>query len=98
MRKLKKIIQFDWDKANSGKNWESHKVSDEECEEAFFDQNKKMLKDVVHSGDEERFILLAQTKANRILFIVFTTRGEKIRVISARDLNKKEKNLYEKSN
>jgi len=98
MKKLKKIIQFDWDKANSGKNWESHKVSDEECEEAFFDQNKKMLKDVVHSGDEERFILLAQTKANRILFIVFTTRGEKIRVISARDLNKKEKNLYEKSN
>ena len=98
MKKLKKIIQFDWDKANSGKNWKSHKVSDEECEEAFFDQNKKMLKDAIHSGDEERFILLAQTKAIRILFIVFTTRGEKIRVISARDLNKKEKNLYEKSN
>lgn len=98
MKKLKKFIQFDWDKANSGKNWKNHKVSDEECEEAFFDQNKKILRDVIHSGEEERFILLAKTKIDRILFIVFTARSEKIRIISARDLNKKEKYLYEKTN
>jgi len=97
MKRSRKIIQFDWDKGNSGKNWQSHKVSDEECEEAFFDPGKKVLKDAPHSLGEERFILLGRTIVSRILFIVFTLRNNKIRIISARDLNKKEKILYEKS-
>ncbi|MCX6789365.1 MAG: BrnT family toxin [Candidatus Gribaldobacteria bacterium] len=97
MKRSKKIIQFDWDRGNSDKNWQSHKVSDGECEEVFFDPGKKILKDVSHSLGEERFILLGRTTASRILFIVFTVRNNKVRIISARDLNKKEKNLYEKS-
>ena len=87
--------EFQWDKGNKGKNYQKHKVTDQECEEVFFDQTKKIFKDTLHSGKEERYILFGQTKESRILFIVFTIRHEKIRVISARDLNKKEKKLYE---
>lgn len=98
MKILDNTIEFQWDKGNKGKNYQKHKVTDQECEEAFFDQNKKILKDVLHSHHEERYILLAQTKQNRILFIVFTIRSNKVRVISARDLNKKEDRLYEEKN
>lgn len=87
--------EFQWDKGNKGKNYQKHKVADTECEEVFFDQHKKIFKDFLHSGKEDRHILLGQTKENRILFVVFTLRPGKVRVISARDLNKREKNLYE---
>ena len=94
MKILNNPSEFQWDKGNKGKNYSKHKVTDQECEEAFFDHNKKILKDLLHSNNEERYILLGQTKENRILFIVFTTRSGKIRVISGRDLNKKERKLY----
>jgi uncharacterized DUF497 family protein len=87
--------EFLWDKGNKGKNFIKHKVSDQECEESFFDQKKKIFKDVLHSHHEDRYILLGKTKEGRILFIVFMLRQERIRVISARDLNRKERHLYE---
>jgi uncharacterized DUF497 family protein len=96
MKREAKITQFDWDKGNINKNWEGHQVKDQECEEVFFDLKKKILKDVIHSTQEKRYILLGQTKLKRLLLIVFTIRKNKIRIISARDLNKKEKYLYEK--
>ena len=67
---------------------------DSECEEVFFDENKVVLKDVLHSDREERFIILGKTKKQRLLFVVFTTRNDKIRVISARNVNQKERKLY----
>lgn len=89
--------EFEWDLGNSGKNFEKHNVSDEECEEVFFDSQKKIFKDTPHSGDEARYILVAGTKVGRVLFVVFTIRNKKIRVISARDLKRKErKKFYEK--
>jgi len=94
MKGLIKITEFEWDKGNTDKNWEKHRVSDEECEEVFFDPNKKVLKDVLHSVSEERYILIGQTKYKRSLFISFTLRKNKVRVISARDLKKKEKYLF----
>lgn len=92
---IKEPVEFDWDEGNKDKNWEKHEVSDEECEEVFFDQNKKILKDVLHSDEEERYVLLGRTKADRLLFVVFTLRGGKLRIISARDINEKEVYLYE---
>ena len=92
---LRSPFQFQWDKGNKNKNYAQHRVNDQECEEVFFDQNKKILKDILHSGREERYILLGQTKAKREVFIVFTMRRDEIRVISARDLNRKERKLYE---
>lgn len=88
---------FQWDEGNRDKNWSKHRVTNQECEETFFDNRKKIFKDQLHSGTEPRFILIGRTKQHRILFIVFTTRKENIRVISARDVNKKEQQLYEKA-
>lgn len=88
------VTQFEWDSGNSGKNKRSHNVADWECEEVFFDPRKVKL----HSGQEERFILLGKTRQERLLFLAFTIRSEKVRVISARDVTKrKEVELYEKT-
>ena len=54
------------------------------------------MRDPLHSADEERFILLGKTKKGRLLFLVFTKRAKKLRIISARSVNKKEARLYEK--
>lgn len=95
MKILKRALTFEWDHGNRGKNFKKHKVADQECEEVFFDPKKKVLRDPLHSGREERFILLGKTKMERLLFVVFTMRRDKIRIISARDLNKRERHLYE---
>lgn len=89
-------LEFEWDRGNSGKN-KKHGVGDSEGEEAFFDQHKVILRDPPHSGGEERSILIGKTKSDRLLFVVFTRRGKKVRVISARDVNRKEVHLYEKA-
>lgn len=97
MRINKKIFEFQWDKGNIEKN-KKHKVEDKEAEEAFLDDGKVILKDKLHStGLEERFIILGKTKRNRLLYIVFTQRDDKLRIISARDINKKEVYLYEET-
>lgn len=91
-------LQFEWDTGNSGKNKRGHNVEDWECEEVFFDPKKVLLKDTLHSGHEERSILLGKTRQGRLLFLAFTIRNEKVRVISARDVTKrKEIGLYEKA-
>ena len=92
----RKALEFEWDKGNTGKN-KKHKVEDFESEEPFFDPCKVTLKDSPHSETEERHILLGKTKKGRLLFIVFTERAGKVRIISARQINKKEVPLYEKT-
>lgn len=90
-------LAFEWDGGNKGKNLK-HTVTDAECEEIFFDHGKKMLQDALHSGREARYILIGKTKNKRRIFIAFTIRNNKIRIISARDLNRKERRLYEEDN
>lgn len=90
---LPEPLHFDWDQWNLQKNWRKHRVIAEECEEVFFDPHKRLLKDVLHSDKENRYILIGQTQKKRHLFLVFTIRGSKVRVISARDLNQREKKL-----
>lgn len=97
MKIFKEPVEFEWDQSNRDKNLLKHRVTDGECEELFFDTKKRILKDALHSNHELRYILIGQTKKQRILFLVFTTRNHKIRVISARDLNKKERSLYERT-
>lgn len=97
MKVDKRILEFEWDKGNIGKN-KKHKVEDKEAEEVFFDENKVTFRDIIHSTeDEERLRIIGKTKKSRLLFIVFTKRGEKIRIVSARDINRKEVPLYEKT-
>lgn len=94
MKLYRSPIEFEWDEGNRDKNLKKHRVTNQECEEVFFDPQKKTLSDPLHSGKEERFILIGQTKKQRLLFIVFTIRKQRVRIISARDLNKKEKGIY----
>jgi len=93
---LPNLISFQWDKGNLNKNLIKHGVGSSETEEVFYDKYKKIFKDRLHSGKEERLRIIGKTKKNKLLFIVFMIRNNKVRVISARDLNKKEVYLYEK--
>ena len=88
---------FEWDEGNVDKNWLKHKVSDVECEETFFNEPLLMAPDVAHSFREPRFYALGQTDTGRRLFVVFTIRGQLIRVISARDMSRRERKEYERA-
>jgi uncharacterized protein len=90
---LRQPYHFEWDNGNAQKNWVKHRVSTTECEEVFFDPHKRIAKKLVHSSGETRYLLLGQTKKEQFIFIVFTVRKDKIRIISARDLNKRERKL-----
>lgn len=96
MKILKQPFEFEWDKGNIDKN-KKHRVSERETEQVFFDDRKVIYKDALHSKLEKRMIVLGKTKDERLLYIVFTTRNSKIRIISARDINKKEVKFYEKT-
>jgi len=91
---LQQCQGFDWDKGNSEKNWILHQVNKSECEQVFFNKPIVIGEDIKHSTSEKRWFLLGQTDLKRLLFIVFTLRGNLIRVISARDMNKKERIVY----
>ncbi len=93
---IKEPLKFQWDKGNIDKNKKKHNVDEKESEEPFFDKEKVIYKDKFHSDKEDRFILIGKTKEKRLLYIVFTKRGETARIISARDINRKEVLLYEK--
>lgn len=86
---------FDWDEGNREKNWNKHKVDYKESEEIFFNKPLLIDKDVEHSSKEKRFEALGQTNKGRRLFISFTIRDNKIRIISARDQDIKERKKYE---
>lgn len=96
MKVVKKIFEFEWDKGNIDKNLK-HDVEDQETEEPFLDENKVIFKDKIHSDKEERFVLIGKSRQDRLLYIIFTKRGKKIRIISARDINKKEIKIYEET-
>lgn len=91
---LSQLDGFDWDKGNITKNWEKHKVSYIECEEVFFNQPILAQENEIHSKSEPRYYVLGRTNDGRHLFIVFTIRQKKIRVISAREMSKKERRVY----
>lgn len=88
---------FEWDEGNAPKLPARHKVEPGECEQAFFQEPFLVVFDEEHSGMEQRWQALGQTIADRRLFLVFTVRGALIRVIAARDMNRKERKRYEEA-
>lgn len=95
---LAKITNFDWDDGNVRKN-DKHGVSLAESEQVFFNAPLLLIADAKHSQGEPRFHALGKTDEGRTLHITFTLRnaGERIRVISARDMHRKERTIYEQT-
>jgi uncharacterized DUF497 family protein len=96
---LTRIVGFDWDDGNSRKNRDRHSVTQLEAEEVFLDERLVVSNDVSHSQTESRYQALGQTSEGRHLFVSFTLRQDRtlIRVISARDINRKERARYEQA-
>lgn len=95
MKILPEPIIFEWDKGNISKNFK-HKVSDKETEEIFSNKPKFILEDEKHSLKEKRYMIWGSTNEDKRLAVFFTIRKDKIRIISARDMSKKERREYEK--
>lgn len=93
---LKDFEGFDWDKGNSEKNWIKHHVKYTEAQEVFFNKPLLLMPDPQHSQTEQRYGCFGRTNQDRKLFVVFTVRGQRIRVISARDQSREEKENYVK--
>ena len=91
------IQGFQWDTGNSDKNFIKHNVRNWECEQVFFNQPLLVLADPGHSTSEKRWAAFGKTGSNRLLVIIFTKRNTLLRVISAREMNHKERKYYEES-
>lgn len=92
---FKDIEGFEWDKWNQEKSWLKHNIIYKEAEEVFDDDYSYISEDIKHSQIEKRYQVLGVTKINNKLVVIFTIRKTKIRIISARVMNKKEKIKYE---
>lgn len=88
-------IEFEWDAGNIDKNFKKHGIENEEAEEVFLN-DPLISEDVKHSQFEKRYQCLGVTDRNRKLFVSFTIRRNRVRLISIRNMSKEEKQKYEK--
>jgi len=91
------MLLFEWDSGKARKNIKIHGVSFDEASTAFTDTLSLTIYDPLHSDEEERQILIGNSYKNRLLVVVHTERGDKIRIISARKATKNEKKQYEEN-
>ncbi|MBI9086031.1 MAG: BrnT family toxin [Desulfobacterales bacterium] len=96
-RDFLQVAGFQWDEGNIDKNLLKQRVQNWECEQIFFNEPLIVLDDPKHSMSETRWAAFGQTDAGRFLTLIFTKRDKLLRVISARDMNRKERTFYEKS-
>jgi uncharacterized protein len=96
---LDRVAGFDWDDGNRRKSADKHDVSQADAESVFFNDPLIVVGDAKHSATEQRFDALGKTAQNRLLHITFTLRqnGTMVRVISARDMHRKERKVYEQA-
>ncbi len=97
INEFEQFTGFQWDEGNTDKNLPKHQVQNWECEQILFNEPLFILNDPKHSLSEKRWAAFGQTGAGRFLAIIFTKRGKLLRVISARDMNRKERKFYEKN-
>jgi len=97
MPDLRRLVKFEWDKGNLDKSYEKHGITVKEAEELFLDKDVVFVEDIKHSQKEARLIAIGKTFAGKILFAVFTIRKDKVRIISVRRVNKKERRQYEET-
>lgn len=89
-------LEFTWDQAKARANLKKHRVSFDEAQSVFFDDDARLLDDPDHSEDEDRFILLGMSTTPRLLVVVHAYRetGGLIRIISARKATPRERLAY----
>lgn len=97
INEFEQFTGFQWDEGNIDKNLLKHQVQNWECEQIFFNEPLIILDDPKHSLSEKRWAAFGQTDAGRLLTIIFTKRGKLLRILSARDMNRKERTFYEKN-
>ena len=89
------MLTFEWDKRKEAANIRKHGVSFHEASTAFLDPLSMTFYDPDHAEDEDRYITLGMTKNGRLLFVSHADRGDRVRIISAREASKLERNGYE---
>jgi uncharacterized DUF497 family protein len=89
------FVGFQWDQSNIDKNLIKHDVENWECEQIFFNKPLLILDDPKYSIAEKRWAAFGKTDADRLLVVVFTKRGNLLRIISTRDMSRKERKFYE---
>lgn len=97
MLDIRNIVGFEWDKGNIEKSYKKHGIRPKEAEELFLDEEILILEDTEHSKQEKRFEAIGKIIEGKILFLAFTLRRDKIRIISARAANQKERRRYEQA-
>ena len=88
-------MRFDWDSRKAHANLRRHGVSFDEATTVFEDGLGRIVSDPRHSTEEDRCVLLGFSGRNRLLAVMFTERGEAIRIISARRATRQERRDYE---
>ena len=96
VERLSQCTRFDWDAGNAKKNQGTHGVTNSESEQVFLGRPLVAAPDDQHSRSEPRFHALGRTGAGRLLMVVFRIRGDLVRVISARDMSRRECKVYER--
>lgn len=91
------MLSFEWDPIKAKRNMRVHGITFDEASTAFSDTMSLTTFDPLHSTDEYRLILIGNSHQNRLLIVVHTERGDKIRLISARKATKHERETYEKN-
>jgi uncharacterized DUF497 family protein len=86
---------FQWDRGNRDKNLIKHNVENWECEQVFFNRPLLVLDDPTHSVSGNRWAALGKTDTDRFLVVIFTKRNDLIRIISAGDMNRREREFYD---
>ena len=86
------MLEFEWDEEKNLANIKKHGISFDVAKFVFNDENAIEIYDETHSVDEDRYIIIGIV--NKVLYVVYTVRNERIRVISARIANETERRLY----
>ena len=85
-------LKFVWDAEKAEKNWRKHKVRFKVAAHVFLDENRLDNYDEIHSDDEERIKIIGRVE--KVLAVIYTERGERNRIISARYADKDEQEEY----
>jgi uncharacterized DUF497 family protein len=89
-------MEFEWDPKKAASNIRKHGISFDEAASAFSDALSFTYDDELHSRTERRYATLGMSNQRRVLVIAHTMRGERVRIISAREASPREKRWYEK--